>query len=235
MRVNQFNVPADVKRALSPQVLEDVIAQFQPEGDCYVCHRPLGTVGRFSLRVDDNGPIAVAVPAHAPCHASTAQSVAALGLPAGTYRTLPVGIPVTEDGQNRLLPIILVNPTVDVITLTRGADGLLRDNRESTLLGDNWVRYGSTSPVHDDTAPVGSVTAPARAGGDWTVSTVLGTWTVDLPPEVVAAVREHRSLFVFALFTTPVAAIHAADDPLRAVISGITAEPAMLGRCELKP
>lgn len=235
MRLDRFNVPADVKRALSPQVLEDVVAQFQPEGDCYVCHRPLGNTGRFSLRVQDNGPVAVAVPSHAPCQSSTAQSAPVLGLPAGTYRTLPAGIPVHSGGRDALLPILLVNPTTDVVTLTRGKDGRLRDNRESTLLGVHWVKYGPDVFFDGESEAVGTATAPTRPGGDWTISTVLGTWNADLPPEVAASVTQHGSLFVFALFTTPVADIHAADDPLDAVFKSIHGEPAMLGRCEYKP
>ena len=235
MRLDRFNVPADVKRLLSHATLVDVVAQFHPDGECYVCHRPLGTTGRFSLRVAENGPVAVAVPSHAPCHASSAASVAALGLPEGTYRTLPVGIPIESGGRHVLMPVLLVNPSIDVVTLIRAADGRLRDTREDTMLGMHWGVYTPDVPIHGRLEPVGSATAPPHPGGDWTVATALGTWVVDLPPEVAHAVTTQGSLFVMVLYRTPVTDFFAAPDPLAAILAGIRDEPAMFGRCEHQP
>lgn len=234
MRLDQFNVPADVKRHLSPTALTDVVAQFHPDGDCYICHQPLGTAGRFSLRLDENGPVAVAVPSHAPCHSSSASSVTALGVPEGTYRTLPIGLPVESGGRQSLLPILLANPSIDVVTLTLGEDGHLHSTSTETLLSMGWVKYGADVPFRGDSDAVGLATQQAP-GGDWTVSTVMGTWTAELPPEVEQSIRAHGSLFVMALYTTPVLDLYTAADPFDAITTAVVTEPALLGRCEYKP
>lgn len=235
MHVDRFNVPADVHRHLSTAVLADVIAQFHPEGDCYICHNPLGKTGRFSLRLDENGPVAVVVPSHAPCHASSSASVTALGVPEGTYRTLPMGIPVESGGRQAVLPVLAVNPSIDVVTLTRDQDGRLRDNRESTLLGVGWEKYAPNVPFRGDSEAVGTVTAPTHPGGDWMVSTMMGTWAMQCPPEVDDSIREHGSLFVMALHTTSVTDLISAPDVFGAITAAFVEEPAMLGRCQYKP
>lgn len=230
MRLADFNVPADVKRHLSPATLADVIQQFHPDGECYVCHRPLGKVGRFSLRVDENGPVAVVLPAHAPCHSSSASSVTAVGVPEGTYRTLPVGLPVESGGRQTSLPLLLVNPSIDVVTLTRGESGHLIDNRDSTLLSVGWAKYSPDVPFRGNSEAVGTASRPAL-GGDWMVSTLLGTWSANFPPQVEQAIQEFGSLFVMVLYTTSVVDLFSADDPYSAIRAAIVDEPALFGRC----
>lgn len=234
MRLDHFNVPPDVKRHLSPAALDDVTAQFQPDGECYICHQPLGTVGRFSLRVDENGPVAVVVPSHAPCHSSSALSVTAVGVPEGTYRTLPLGLPVEAGGRQTVLPALLVNPSIDVVTLIRGTDGLLHDNRVGAMTSGGWVTYSHDAPFRGDSQAVGAV-HPPTGHGDWTVTTMLGTWATDFPPEVEAAIREFGSLFVMTLYTTSVAELYTAPDPFTAITDSIATEPAVLGRCDYIP
>lgn len=234
MNLDQFNVPADVRRLLDDEALADVVAQFHPGGECRVCGRPLGEQGRFSLSVAENGVLATAIPFHAPCMSSHGAHPDFLGIPAGTYQHLPVGIPMIDvSGTPVLTPVLCVNPSVDMVTLTHDpATGTYQDPRVPSLTGQGWVRCDDPAGVRFDpnSPPVGTLT-PAGAPGQWMVSTTLGDWAVDLDsPALADRVAALSGMYVMAFFHTQVSALPSLPDPLAALGAAVVGEPALMGR-----
>lgn len=234
MRLDQFNVPADVRRLLDDDVLTDVVAQFHPGGECRICGNRLGEKGKFSLWINEIDMVATVMPLHAPCMASAANSPDFLGVPAGEFQTLPVALPVQDDnGTWVTLPVLCVNPSVDLVTLVADqATGRLRDNRVRTLTGQGWAT--AHEPIDPRADPVGAVVKPSGANGQWRASTILGDWTFGLPyGALVEPVERISGLYVFAFFHHDIHHIAQAPDPQKTLGEAFLGEPALVGRLTL--
>lgn len=231
MRLDQFNVPADVRRLLDDDVLTDVVSQFHPGGECRICGNRLGEQGKFSLWINEIDLAATVVPLHAPCMASAANHPDFLGVPAGEFQTLPVALPVQDDkGAWVTLPVLCVNPSADLVTLFADPKtGRLRDTRVSTLTGQGWTT--ANEPINPRAEPVGVLFKPGGADDQWRLSTILGDWTFDLPYEsLIEPVKRHGGMYVFAFFHTDIHDIARSPDPQKTLGEAFLGEPALVGR-----
>lgn len=231
MRLSQVNVPADVHRALGGDdaLLAGVVAQFLPGGECRACGRPLGSTGRFSVHVTQSGPVASVIPLHAPCGPSHAFAGAAAA-PAGTYTVLPLGLPIRGGGAagaGTVIPVVLANPSTDLVALLDDEQGGWRDPRLTTLGHAGWFEFSPNSTVLDRDAVVGE----ARwAPGALHVSTLVGDWTITEIVEEWAALANRDHGFYAALFYEhPVEQFLDEPDPLGAIRAALGEETVMAG------
>lgn len=206
MRVEQFNLDADVTAALGgTEAIADIVATFHAPGDCAACGRPLGERGRFSLYVQDSGgPLVSVRPLHAPCYSTHRRIGSTLRMTDDTYRGLPAVIPTTVEA----MPVVFVNAAIDQVVLTRrDNDQPPTDRTVPTLLAAGWY----SGPGHGTNTSVGEA---ALHGEEIRLTGAAGTWVFDTPPGFAETVRLHGLCHVTLLRRTLVDDIFTAPDPL---------------------
>lgn len=185
MHLSQFNIDPDTMRSIGREELENAVAQFHPPGECILCHRPLGTAGRFSLLVDDNSPFVTVRPVHAPCMASVHTSSGVARIAADTYRTLPIVLPIEgPNGETVPQPLLLVNAALDQLVLTRDLEGGPPVDKATTVLRDTgWHPVGGKGRFD---VKVGTCKV---AAGVVSLTGMHGTWESEVPNEFLDAMN----------------------------------------------
>ncbi|MFI5736142.1 hypothetical protein ACIA49_38870 [Kribbella sp. NPDC051587] len=189
--------------AVSPQVrdhlgpsLEQVLASLWP-GDCQTCNQPMPG-RRPALSIDEISDFAMATLHHDNCRPSDWN----------TDRPIPIGtaamvtnhtwcalVPVVtgDDGQEQIKPYVLINPTLELIYLTRSPLGQWRVEPHFALEGT-----GFAPPPFTSTTPAAGATATLQAT-ELTISLAggaLGPFAVTLSDRARELVEADRGATV---------------------------------------
>lgn len=233
MRLDQFNVDPDTRRTVGEAALEKAVAGFHPSGECPLCHRPLGTAGRFSLLVDDNTAVVTIRPVHAPCMSSRHRATGTVAISPDTYQSLPAVIPTQRQRrgvvQDLPQPVLLVNHAVDQAILMRPADDPVATpvDELTRMLGDGgWHRAGEPGRIDQ---PVGTVHVD---GLKVTLNASLtGTrWVSEVPVQFIEAMSEWGGgCYAALIHRTSVHEIASSPDPLGVLQACVTNDDLLLG------
>jgi hypothetical protein len=151
----------DIKEELGEAGLDQVMASLYA-ADCQTCGRSLGSAPS-TLYVDDFDSHALASLHHAVCRTSRWNRAASgvlivryTSAPTRTWSSRTFGFPITgTDGVARLFPMVLVNPSLESVSLERNAHGkwrvrLARWFRDAGMVPPDGLRIGA--PIDGATA-----------------------------------------------------------------------------------
>lgn len=223
MQLARVTIHRDLKAAF-PHLYEQAAQMVLPESRCGRCGRALGESTPVALQAardrDSRGESVQFWGTHRNCRVSGISGGGPEGLAGETgYRAVEALLPAGD----RMMPHVLVNPSLDASLFTRSFDGgAWQQPLVQAFERGGLVRYGQPLPgpmtgVLDDSLDTLRIVVPH------------GDWRIDAPHvDVLDAVRQAQGVLVVVLLTVSVAALAAAND-VAAIERAVTNEPAYAG------
>lgn len=192
----------ELERVFGGDLVAEIKGSLHPEGDCFSCKGLLGTDRPVRLDHQVEGVIGVVYARHAACRPLPESAGMILSLPQ-TYRTAMAAVPYGVEGakNSEVMPIVIVNPSVDAWELVRSSeDGPWPSDLLEAFRNRGYVPVGGAQVGNPEPARTAKVSWGIDNQDQATVVDLLARWEITTGPTATDLLQGAKGLMLLVTY-----------------------------------